>query len=84
MLQNHALFGIFLICERFPAKLGGFIVTRSRKISALNQQNLMHVLRTMDHCSLKLLATAPYSQVSTLEDLEIDDESCIDPDLCEG
>ena len=38
MLQNHAFVGLFLICDRSPAKNRGFIATGSRKTSALKQQ----------------------------------------------
>ena len=57
MLQNHALIGLFLICDRFPAKIGGFIATGSRKTSAVKNNNLYPCdMGGGGHCNLKLLA----------------------------
>ena len=56
MLQKHTLMGLFLICEHFPAKTGGFVATGSRKISALKQQQLKPAFYKVGHCNLKFLA----------------------------
>ena len=69
MLQDQALFGLFLIFEHFLAKNRGFVATGGRKTSALRQQQLIPVGRKAGDCNMKLLAKILYYEVSTLMNL---------------
>ena len=83
MLQNHALIGLFLIFDLFPAQNRGFIATGSRKTSALKQRQLIPVWRKTGQSKLKLLANNPVFSGFHSGRPEIHEQWCIDPDLRE-
>ena len=89
MLQNGQLcsrimtVSVFFYFRPFSCKNWEFFATRSRKTSAMKQQQLIPVWRKVGHCNLKLLAKNTIFSSFHSRRSYIHDKLCIDPDLCE-